>query len=323
MPETHGPLPGEPKEDRACGGDSNGPVGNRLAAGPARAGRGRRRRPPHRVGRLRLDAQGPGPRRRLREPAGLLRLHVLLRLRQRRRERLGVGAQLDEAAGRPRDRLRRGVTARDGVLRVSPDERSARVGDRRRAARQAPRPRPGPAGDGDPRTRPPDPDPQRRTADRRDDQAGQRLVGHGAGGGLSGPPGLEHAGAGHQRPHGPDRQLHGRQRRRPRGPGGAVAGSEPWPRRRATHEIASRSAGPAPQTATQVAPAGGGTTLVRWKATDPDGKKLTASIDYSTNGRVYRALVTGLHGSSSSPAERTADPLRPRSAAGAGQRRLE
>ena len=41
----------------------------------------------------------------------------------------------------------------------------------------------------------------------------------------------------------------------------------------------------------------GRTTLVRWKARDPDSSKLTASIDYSAKGRKYRTLVIGLHGS--------------------------
>ncbi len=40
----------------------------------------------------------------------------------------------------------------------------------------------------------------------------------------------------------------------------------------------------------------GRTTLVRWKVRDPDSKRLTASIDYSANGRKYRTLVIGLRG---------------------------
>lgn len=39
-------------------------------------------------------------------------------------------------------------------------------------------------------------------------------------------------------------------------------------------------------------------TLVRWKARDPDSKKLSVSIDYAAKGRRFRTLVTGLHGKS-------------------------
>jgi hypothetical protein len=43
---------------------------------------------------------------------------------------------------------------------------------------------------------------------------------------------------------------------------------------------------------------GKGTTLVRWKVRDPDHVKLSAAIQYSTDGRHWRTLVTGARGTS-------------------------